>query len=163
MLVELTWNYVLIIGRKKMLDIIEEKVFKDGLSELTTLKITSLGFTRVSPSLVELSFDSNGELARDFLLKLSSDYKLNIRCKYEDDSMDIGGTFICKSGKIVKDLSYTYLVHRYKEGGIDDIVLDVEEYVKEGETFEDFMSMNGLWAFVSKGDKELIESMFNRE
>jgi hypothetical protein len=175
MLVELTWNNIFIKGRSSVLDGIEEKVFSQNADEclysfLTLnesmpkkLKLTSLVLERLSPTEMTINVDSNGDLINEFLLKLSSVHKLHITCKYEDDSMDIGGTFVCKNGTVLKDLSYSYLAHRYIEGGIDDIVLDIEEYIKEGETFDDFMSEQGLWVFITKTDRDTIYNMFNQE
>jgi hypothetical protein len=175
MLTELTWNNIFIKGSSSVLDGIEEKVFSPNADEylysfLTLnesmpkkLKLTSLVLERLSPTEMTINVDSNGDLMNEFLLKLSSVYKVHITCKYEDDSMDIGGTFVCKNGTTLKDLSYSYLAHRYIEDGIDAIALDVEEYIKEGETFEEFMSEQGLWTIVTKDDRELIYDMFNQE
>lgn len=171
MLVELTWNNIFIKGRSSVLDGIEKSVYSDGdefLSSIflvetwtkSNIKFTSLTLQRTSETSMEINVDSNGDLMNEFLLELSKVYRLHITCKYEDDSMDIGGTFVCKNGTVLKDLSYSYLVHRYQEDGIDGIAPDVEEYAKEGDTFEQFMSEQGLWSFVTRDDRELIYNIF---
>ena len=174
MLVELTWNNIFIKGRSSVLDGIERKVYSDSDEFLSSIflietwtkrniKFTSLSLERTSETSMTINVDSNGDIINEFLLELSKVHRLHITCKYEDDSMDIGGTYVCKNGTVLKDLSYSYLAHRYIEGGIDDIVLDIEEYVKEGETFDDFMSEQGLWVFITKTDKDTIYNMFNQE
>ena len=174
MLVELTWNNIFIKGRSSVLDGIERKVYSDSDEFLSSIflietwtkrniKFTSLSLERTSETSMTINVDSNGDIINEFLLELSKVHRLHITCKYEDDSMDIGGTFVCKNGTVLKDLSYSYLAHRYIEGGIDDIVLDIEEYVREGETFDDFMSEQGLWVFITKADRETIYDMFNQE
>jgi hypothetical protein len=175
MLVELTWNNIFIKGRSSTLNEIEKKLYSQDADAFlcsiflvetwvnSDIKFTSLTLERTSETSMAINVDSNGELINKFLLELSRLYRLHITCKYEDDSMDIGGTYVCKNGKVLKDLSYSYLAYRYIEGGIDDIALEIEEYIREGETFDEFMSEQGLWVFVTKDDMVLIQDMFNQE
>jgi hypothetical protein len=154
MFTSVTWNNIFIKGRSSVLDNIEGEF---------SLRFRSLTLDRTSTTELSIGVDSDGDLMNEFLLKMSDAYRVHITCKYEDDSMDIGGTFVCKNGAVLKDLSYSYLVHRYQEDGIDGIASDVEEYAKEGDTFEQFMSEQGLWSFVTRDDRELIYAIFYQQ
>lgn len=123
-------------------------------------RLTCVKMHRESRTELHLEFDSNGVLVNDLLKRISEVYKIHINCTYEDDSMDIGGVYICNSGVVIKDVSWTYVVHLYKQDGIDGIISEVEDAVAEGLSFEEFMRESGLWSFISKEDRHLIEEMF---
>lgn len=178
-----TFNNITLKGRRSAMDSIELALFRNSIDEDVTLpanylceilevehykkgdvreipKLTCVKMRRDSRTELSLEFDSNGVLVNDLLKRISEVYKIYISCTYEDDSMDIGGVYICNSGLVIKDVSWTYVVHLYKHDGIDGITSEIEDAVAEGLQFEEFMGQSGLWSFISKEDRHLIEEMF---
>jgi hypothetical protein len=182
-----TLNEITIKGRRSAIDNIELVLFRNnidsdviiasdffskmfGLGQFTDTanryivpQFTDLSWERQSNTSITIKVDSNGGLMHNYLIAMADKYKVQINYTYEDDSMDIGGNAIFKPKFIIRDISYPYLAHKYKQDGIDGIVLDIEDYVAEGDTFEEFMNAHSLWTFISKSDKKTIEAMFNKE
>jgi hypothetical protein len=180
-----TLNEITIKGRRSAIDNIELVLFRNNIdsdviiaadffikmfnllaplnveSRYIVPQFTDLSWERESNTSITIKVDSNGGLMHNILMSMSNIYKVQITYTYEDDSMDIGGKAIFKPDFIIRDVSYPYLAHKYKQDGIDGIVLDIEDYVAEGDTFEEFMNAHSLWTFISKSDQKTIEAMFN--
>ena len=175
----LCWNTAIISGSVASLDKIELILYKYGVNldsninsvflhkilgvdgSNSEMSSADIRWERQSNNIISMLGDSNEIPLNEFFLKISEVYSLSIVNKYEDDSMDIGGVYRCKCGKVIKHTEHRYLVHRYLEDGLDGLLIDVEESISIGELCDNFLTENGLWAFISKDDKETIEGMYN--
>jgi predicted ATPase len=118
---------------------------------------------RGSSSSVYLKGISDGMSELSTVLKdASRDYDVNFSLSFEDKANDNAGMITYREGLVRNRLTYTYTVHVYKESGVDAVYDIARERFLDGVSFEDFMSESGLWAFIGRDDKELLEQNYKQ-
>ena len=145
------FNFIQLFGSEKSIEIIKNQLSTDIYND--HISVVGLGYIPDGATTIDISAETHWLPPRDFLQGLSSDYNLLIECQYDEIGEDIAGKFAYLNGKLMMDLSFTYLEGKYQFMDWEEFIdYEVISLLEDERPFDEFIA---LFNFVS--DEHLIE------
>lgn len=145
------FNFIQLFGSEKSIEIIKNQLSTDIYDD--HMSVVGLGYIPDGATTIDISAETDWLPLREFLQSLSSDYNLLIECQYDEIGEDIAGKFAYLNGKLMMDLSFTYLEGKYQFMDWEEFIdYEVISLLEDERPFNEFIA---LFNFVS--DEHLIE------
>ena len=179
------YNMISLSGSKEMLDLVETRL-KEATKEQNNLwyetffvvlgeekqegntydlfgsKWIDFEWVRESETVATMNGDSAWSPVLEFLVRLSSIYKLKINCTYEESGCDFGGWFAVYEGTVVDNRSASFDEYRYLEDPdsaiesfLDDIPVGCYDTTEQ-------ITNHSFWDKLTTEEKNVAIDTFNQ-